>query len=330
MTLHPTPEKALVFAGDKLGSLGIFDSSQDVPEDDEDWVPQITHLKLHARTISALQCSPHDANSVFSASYDSSIRRFDLEKGVAVEAYAPANGGDEGISHLQLVQSEPHLVYFSTLEGRMGIHDFRTPPTKSSTKLYQLSEKKIGGFSVHPLHPHLCVTASLDRTVKLWDLRKITGSGDDKLPFLVGEHESRLSVSNAAFNAAGQVATASYDDTIKIYDFSSLTSSMLSKPVGTTLSDAAMQPSAVIRHNNQTGRWVTILKPVWQAQPQDGVQKLCIGNMNRFVDIYSADGQQLAQLGGEGISAVPAVATWHPRHDWVAAGTASGKLCLWM
>jgi hypothetical protein len=48
--------------------------------------------------------------------------------------------------------------------------------------------------------------------------------------------------------------------------------------------------------------------------------------MNRFVDVYSANGEQLAQLGGGGITAVPAVAVFHPSKDWVAAGTASGKL----
>ena len=52
--------------------------------------------------------------------------------------------------------------------------------------------------------------------------------------------------------------------------------------------------------------------------------------MNRFVDIYSASGDQLAQLGGDGITAVPAVAQFHPTEQWVTAGTASGKLCLWM
>jgi hypothetical protein len=72
------------------------------------------------------------------------------------------------------------------------------------------------------------------------------------------------------------------------------------------------------------------LKPQWQRHPQDGLQKMVIGNMNRFVDIYAADGTQLAQLGGEGITAVPAVAVFHQTNDWVAAGTASGKLCLWM
>ena len=91
-----------------------------------------------------------------------------------------------------------------------------------------------------------------------------------------------------------------------------------------------MKPTAIIKHNNQTGRWVTILKPQWQERPEDGIQKFAIGNMNRFVDVYSSDGEQLAQLSGEGITAVPAVAHFHPTKDWVAGGTASGKLCLWM
>ena len=72
------------------------------------------------------------------------------------------------------------------------------------------------------------------------------------------------------------------------------------------------------------------LRAQWQLHPSDSVQRFCIGNMNRFVDIYTSKGEQLAQLGGDGITAVPAVAQFHPSNDWVAAGTASGKLCLWM
>ena len=72
------------------------------------------------------------------------------------------------------------------------------------------------------------------------------------------------------------------------------------------------------------------LRAQWQLQPQDGIQRFCIGNMNRFVDLYTSKGEQLAQLGGDGITAVPAVAQFHQTMDWVGAGTASGKLCLWM
>ncbi|CAI6334644.1 unnamed protein product [Periconia digitata] len=332
--LHPTTEKPLVFAGDKLGNLGICDGSQKAPEvDDEDEDAEvegasITTLKPHTRTIHTFQFSPHDTNALYSASYDSTVRKLDLAKGVAVEIYAPADANEDApLSGIEISKNDANMLYFSTLDGHFGMYDMRTPAEKSAgLEIFQLSEKKIGGFSLHPQHPHFVATASLDRTLKIWDLRKINGKGEWRLPALVGEHESRLSVSHAAFNSAGQIATASYDDTIKIHDFSKAGS----WKAGDSLTDAEMKPSVIVPHNNQTGRWVTILRAQWQQQPQDGVQRFCIGNMNRFVDIYTAKGQQLAQLGGDGITAVPAVAKFHPTQDWVAAGTASGKLCLWM
>jgi WD repeat-containing protein 76 len=230
---------------------------------------------------------------------------------------------DLPISSISIPQKDQNLVFFSTLEGSLGRYDMRTP---RDTEIWQLSDKKIGGFSLHPLYPYLAATASLDRTLKIWDLRKVTGKGESRIPHLIAEHESRLSVSHASFSAAGHVATSSYDDTIKIHSFTDAGS----WKVGHDLDSQAMAPTATIRHNNQTGRWVTILKPQWQERPNDGIQKFVIGNMNRFVDVYASSGEQLAQLGGDGISAVPAVTHFHPNQDWVAGGTASGKLCLWM
>ncbi|UKZ75646.1 hypothetical protein TrVFT333_003336 [Trichoderma virens FT-333] len=244
---HPTEDKPIVFAGDKEGAMGVFDASQTAPEvtdEDEDIPdPVISAFKTHARTITSFAFSPIDANAVFSASYDSSIRKLDLEKGVSVQVFAPENAYEDlPISALEIPSAEPNMLFFSTLDG-----------------------------------------------------------------------------------AGGHVATSSYDDTIKIYDFSEASKW---KP-GQSIDTKTMEPAHTIRHNNQTGRWVTILKPQWQKNPKDGIQKFTIGNMNRFVDVYASDGSQLAQLGGDGISAVPAVAHFHPTMDWVAGGTASGKLCLW-
>ncbi|EME80897.1 uncharacterized protein MYCFIDRAFT_65703 [Pseudocercospora fijiensis CIRAD86] len=314
---HPTQDKALVFAGDKMGSLGLFDASQTTPEKikqeaddadedgdvDDEIEPAITTFKIHTRTISAFQFAPHDHNALYSASYDSSIRKLDLQKGVAVEAYAPEDKDEDApISGVQISHLDPNMLHFTTLDGQFGMKDMRTP-THQTAELMQLSEKKIG----------------------LWDLRKITGKAGDRAPHLVGEHLSKLSVSHAAFNGAGQVATASYDDTVKIYDFSDSGD----WKAGHSLTDNEISPATIIPHNNQTGRWVTILRAQWQMQPQDAIQRFVIGNMNRFVDIYTSKGQQLAQLGGDSITAVPAVAQFHPTMDWVGAGTASGKLCLW-
>ncbi|KAK3681984.1 hypothetical protein LTR37_020687 [Vermiconidia calcicola] len=277
---HPTEEKALVFAGDKLGNLGLFDASQkikieqaeeDEDQDEDEFEPAITHFKVHTRTISAFHFNPHDETSLLSCSYDSSIRKLDLQKGTAIEVYAPLDkSADEPLSGVEISRSDPNMLHFSTLDGRFGIHDLRTP-NGETVEMLQLSEKKIGGFSLHPAQPHIVATASLDRTLKVWDLRKISGKGANRQPVLVGEHESKLSVSHAAFNSAGQVATASYDDTIKIH-----TIPQISKVGGT----ADVDPTTIIPHNNQTGRWVTILRAQWQMQPKDGIQRFVIGNMN--------------------------------------------------
>lgn len=342
MGFHPTEDKALVFAGDKLGNLGLFDASQsfasgatnvDDDEDDEEAdepTPAITTFKTHTRTISTILFAPDQPSNVFTASYDSSIRKLDLAAGLSTEVYAPAETStDAPISGLAVPPTDPHMLYFTTLEGAFGMHDTRTSSTTPPITLLQMSEKKIGGFSVHPLHPHLLATASLDRTLKLWDLRALKGRGNARRPAIVAQHESRLSISHAAFNAVGQIATSSYDDTIKLHNLHNCSD----WTAGHELSDAEFAPATIVSHDNQTGRWVTILRPHWQARPTDvggGAQRFVIGNMRRFVDVYAGDGQQLAQLGGDGITAVPAVAVFHESRDWVAAGTASGKLALWM
>lgn len=326
-------DKPIVFAGDKDGAMGVFDGSQTAPDihDSETELvsdrpdPIISAFKIHARTITAFLFSPVNAKEVYTSSYDSTIRKLDLEKGVSVQVFAPSDNESEmPLSAMDAALTEPNLLYFSTLDGSLGRHDIRTPP--QGAEIWRLSDHKIGGFSLHPLQPHLIATASLDRTLKIWDIRKIEGDDDLRHPALLGEHESRLSVSHAAWGAGGQIATSSYDDTIKIYDFSNAGAWIPGCEIGVE----AMNPIATLAHNNQTGRWVTILKPQWQRRPRDGIQKFTIANMNRFVDVYAADGSQLAQLDGEGITAVPAVAQLHPTKDWVAGGNGSGKLCLWL
>ena len=268
---HPSADKALVFAGDKLGSLGIFDASQksgpanvkkengvkheedeEDAEEEEPAKPAVTSFKCHTRTISSFQFSPNNASHLYTSSYDSSLRLLDLTKSTSTEIYGPSDTSlDEPLSGIEVDPTAPHMLYFSRLDGHVGRTDIRDP---KSTDIFELSEKKIGGFSLNPGNPHFIATASLDRYLRIWDLRKLSGKKGTQLPALVGEHESRLSVSHAAFNSAGQVATASYDDTVKIHTFDGMGSFASGHKIG----EKGMEPSSIIRHNNQTGRWVTM------------------------------------------------------------------------
>lgn len=234
----------------------MLDASQEKPEledddDDEDPDPVMTTLKPHTRTISAMLVHPLKTTHLYTASYDSSIREMDLEKTTSVEKYGPESTSiDEAVSSIDMAPNDPNTLHWTTLDGAFGRYDLRTP--RDNAVHWQLSEKKIGGFSLYPSRPHYLATASLDRTMKLWDLRKL--SHDDSIP--VGEHESRLSVSHAAFNSVGQVVTSSYDDSLKIYDFGA--KGIASWDAGHAAAEKAMRPDTIVRHNCQTGRWVTM------------------------------------------------------------------------
>jgi hypothetical protein len=237
------------------------------------------------------------------------------------------------LSAINALDDACHTLLFSTLEGGVGRYDTREPDSKA--EMWQCSDKKIGGCHVFPNDPNYFATASLDRTVKIWDLRHMEAP--------LATHGNRLSVSAAQWSSTGKLATTSYDDTVKIYNpdleglagIKAKVKAEATEPgetgFPTDFEGVEMEPEHTIPHNNQTGRWVTILRAVWQEQPEDNVQKLVVANMNRGIDVYGEDGVQLAHLSdGELVSAVPAVARAHPSRTWFAGGTASGKVVLYM
>ncbi|KAK9448030.1 WD40-repeat-containing domain protein [Limtongia smithiae] len=321
---HPSAAKRIVLAADKIGHLGVWDvdSAKTTTNDDdeEEEQPQLYLYKVHARTVSHFTFAPGVHDKVYTASYDGSIRCVDFKSGLSTEVYY--GGDDDAVSEIHF--ANPNVVYFSTLFGEVGRKDLRS---KDDVEKYRMHEKKIGGMSLHPRAPHLCATASLDRTMKLWDFRHIRKRYDDlggQQPDFLGEYTSRLSVSCAAWNTQGGLVCNGYDDTINVFDLKDAASWGKMH-----IFEDGLKPSATIRHNCQTGKWVTILRSQWQDDPRDNVQKFVIGNMKRFMDIFTADGVQLARLGDdELITAVPAACKLHPSKNWIVGATASAKVCL--
>lgn len=377
IAFHPTETKPVVFAGDKEGNVSVFDASQAGPkhgwdevveeedEDDSGYIEPTVHtFQPHVRPVSSFALPFNNPNALLSSSYDGSIRMLDLDKLTSVFVAGLGDdddlgGRDSSISAIDVHADEPNLVWFTTQGAVLACHDMRTKlggggRKSKPVRSWVVGSTKVGGFGLHPLRAHLAATASNDRTMRVWDLRAtVRGFFDDKdvpvdecslSPGMLGMHESGYSVITATWSAGGAVATTCYDDHLRLFDLSKdvdkwkYTTELGSKPHYMDPDLPQIEPTRAIRHSCQTGRWVTQLKPAWQRRPQDGVQKLVVGNMDRFVDVFAESGERIAQLGGETdpvtgrqlISAVPAAAALHPSMNWVAGGTASGKLTLWM
>ena len=90
------------------------------------------------------------------------------------------------------------------------------------------------------------------------------------------------------------------------------------------------QPSKIIPHNCQTGRWLTILRAQWSLNT-DYMPHFTVGNMKRNLDVVAATGDKIVSLWTDGVTAVPAVTNSHPsRVDCVVGGNTSGRVQLWM
>lgn len=353
---HPIVTKDVIFFGDKSGTLGIWDARArpDDHEDDGDQASaeggQYWNLQPHwprssKSSISSIKINPQDAHSVFTSSYDGTLRTTSFVTGISKELLTTEDYLPSSVD----LSPNGHELWLSDSGGGLQHLDTRE---QSRSRRWQLTEKeKIGCVSVNPVVPHLLLTASNNRTLRMWDsryLRKVdsttekTEDEDDQAPestwedieaylgtgngpkCLWGEWKHRQSVSSAFWDISGhRIVSTSYDDTIRIWDIRP----HALKNDGPLKS---FRPATEIKHNCQTGAWVSILRARWSENP-DAYPHFTIGNMAQSLDIVGFDGEVLTKLSDRNkISAVQAVTASHPAIVARAvSGNASGRCVLW-
>ncbi|KAG8718967.1 hypothetical protein FRC08_003948 [Ceratobasidium sp. 394] len=354
---HPTITKDVVFFGDKSGSLGIWDARAVLDEHEGDegetaeggqyWRLQPHWPQTSKSSISAIKIDPRDGHTIFTSSYDGTLRSTSFVTGTSSELIAT---GEHLLSSFDLSQ-DGRALWISDSGGGLQHLDTRE---RSLTRRWELTAKeKIGCVSVNPVLPHLLLTASNNRTLRMWDsryLKKVDISAaaeesdgeDDRAPettwedvqhyldtkngprCLWGEWQHRQSVSSAFWDVSGRrIVSTSYDNTLRVWDV---------RPNALRADGPlkSFRPAHEIKHNCQTGRWVTILKARWSDNP-DAYPHFTIGNMAQSLDIVGCDGQVLAKLTDRAkISAVQAVTASHPSIVARAvSGNASGRCVLW-
>ncbi|KAI8599320.1 WD40-repeat-containing domain protein, partial [Dissophora ornata] len=319
MAIHANKDKVLVCGGDVDGNLGFWDLDESLAEDHEpdyDEEPNIYSYKAHTRTLSSMQYSPTDTTKLFTTSYDGSVRYLDLVKQKFMESYVVSNDVSDHLGSVS-IDSTGNQLWFADNDGAVTLKDVRTPKDEMVYRKV-LHEKKVGCVNVNPKYSHLIATSSLDRTMKIWDIRTFGKYKEDEPIPELAEFPHRLSVTSAMWSPDGMsIASTSYDDNVRVFN-----------NFNPALPDIKEIPEPVrIHHNNQSGRWVTMLRAVWSHQ----FNWFCIGNMNKSVDIYSrGTGDLMANLrDAQVLTTVPAVNTWHPNRVLLASGMANGKMVVW-
>ncbi|AMD21245.1 HEL035Cp [Eremothecium sinecaudum] len=315
MYFHPSREKKLIVGGDTTGTVGLWSVTDELGIGSEETGPDISRFKLFTKNVCKVETYPMNTGKLLAASYDGSLRSIQLNtlKSESIAVFQNSYGEALGISDWQFSYEHPNVLYMTTLTGEFTQFDLRTKP--QSYNLMRLSDKKIGSMAISPSNSYQIATGSLDRTLKLWDIRKTVKKPEwsqyDDFPShdIVSTYESRLSISAVSYSpTADTLVCNGYDNTIRLFDVSSVL-------------EAELKPKTTIQHNCKTGRWVSILK----AKFKQNKNVFAIANMKRAIDIYNNAGEQLTSLP---TSTVPAVLSWHPLENWITGGNSSGKVFL--
>lgn len=367
---HPDKTKDLIFFGDKHGQLGIWDARAEPLESlDEDGNPietdseeggRIYRLQPHwpatsKSSISCIKLDPSNPRNIYTSAYDCTMRSISFESGISTEIFAL---DDTLISSFDISPSG-HEMWISDAEGGITHKDVRE--AKSRARRYQLLETKTGCVSINPVRPEAILVSSNNKSLTLWDARKLSSLSvatlltpppsspigpsrgilsnsmteidfetiKDRLDskeesVLMAKWMHQKSVSSAYWDPSGtRIVSTSYDDTLRLWnvDWGKLTADPAVKQY---------KPFVKIQHNCQTGKWLSILKSQWNQNP-DVFPHFTVGNMNHSLNVVSGTGQPIATLSDRSkITAVQAVTCSHPGVvARVASGNASGRCVLW-
>lgn len=142
-------------------------------------------------------------------------------------------------------------------------------------------------------------TASLDRSVRLWDIRKLPSKysqyqhslvKDAECSSYLHEYTHSLSVNSAFFNQTGDmIVTTCQDNHLRVFN---------------TITNQEEEHCVSIQHRNQTGKWLTKLMAEWVMEPtmpsKEAVQYFHCGSMDepRQVNVVVIILLSLALFGG--------------------------------
>ncbi|KAM6980561.1 WD repeat-containing protein 76 [Aplochiton taeniatus] len=322
---HPCGSNLLMAAGDKYGRVGLWKLvSLDSPfklisvaykhTDDstsgfdtqggECGDDGVLLFEPHTRPVGCMAFSRSSPANLLTSSYDGSLRSMDVEKAAFDDVYSI----EDGIKNFDFLSHDCSTLMVGDWYGDVAIVDRRTPGNTYES-LYTLDYKAVRCVNVHPVQKHYFVVAET-KVVSIYDTRFLKRTSSQAVSQL---HGHTLSINSAYFSpvTGNRVLTCCYDNNIRIYDTAAMTTTA---PLLTS-----------IRHNMQTGRWLSKLTAVWDPKQEDC---FLVGSMGkpRCAQVFHESGQLQHTFRDMDLSTVVSVTAFHPSRNAMLGGNSSGRL----
>uniref|UniRef100_A0A670ZHU9 WD repeat-containing protein 76 n=1 Tax=Pseudonaja textilis TaxID=8673 RepID=A0A670ZHU9_PSETE len=291
VAVHPSESRTLVAAGDKWGQIGLWDL-----------VKNGAYVFLpHSQAVSCLHFSPVNPAHLLSLSHDGTLRSGDVTRRVFEEVY---RNESHSLSSFDFLASDASTLVVGTWDGNVAIVDRRT--SVPSPEILVDLHSKTRTVHVHPVSRQYFVAAG-ERNVGIYDARHLKSRSQP----VVALNGHSKSVASAYFSpgTGNRVVTTCADDTLRYVQPSS-------PPL----------PVFLNRHNNNTGRWLTRFRAVWDPKRDDC---FVVGSMMRprQIQAFHASGELLHSfLNEDYLNSVCSINSWHPTRFLVAGGNSSGRL----
>lgn len=313
--------------------LGIWDVNSDVNGDKNGGVYR---YNAHASNIISLFSNANNPSRLYSGSYDGTIRFLDFNKEAFVLGFeSPETIYDVMFKDISFIDDK---AYIATKGGDVNFVDCRVG-NKKYTWSYD-TDCSLNSIHIHPTNSNYLITAGLKGITQVHDIR----NGGKKWKPLVRMEEHSKSVSACYCSPDGNyLVSVSLDDTIKVFkDFL--------KP--------NYQKPFVYRHDNHTGRWLSVFKPSWDPKHPHSfagiiiiiiiinifiiiniiiiINTILVGSMEkvRNIEVFQPIGgdkaglSMVTKLKGGYLNSVCSRICFHPTLDAIIGGNSSGKVYI--